>query len=191
MDAIVADLATPWYARWNERTGASLSIDTVEKWDLAKTTGDGRIYEILREPGLYRDLPPIQPAIEVIKGLTKWRVGGELQYEVFILTAAISDPQIIPDKIHWLERHMPFIDRKHMAFVYHKHIVRGDVLIDDAPKNLKRWAKNNPGGLTATVTYPYNKDANVDIRGNDYKNMEEAWKSIDTSLRMVRFMESE
>lgn len=182
MDGIVADLATPWYARYNERTGKNITTADVRQWDVGKAIGDKSIYKILTEPGLYRTLPPIQPGIETIKMLSKMRVNGEKAYEVFILTAAIAEPNIIPDKIWWLEQHMPFIDRKHMMFVYHKGFIHGDYFIDDANKNLIAWKLRHPHGTTVTVTYPYNSDYPADIRGDSYLNFDNAWSQIGSAL---------
>jgi 5'-nucleotidase len=186
MDAIVADLASEWYKRYNEATGKNITTADVNQWDVGKAIGDKSIYKYLTQPGLYWKLPPIQPAIDTLKRLHKLRVGGEKVYELFVLTAAIAHPQIIPDKMAWLEEHMPFIDRKHQVFAYHKHLVFGDYFIDDSPKNLTQWKARFPTSKTVTVTYPYNRDVMVDIRGNDYTNPEGAWKYIEDSLAIDR-----
>lgn len=181
-DAIVADLATVWYGDFTAKTGKVVTTEMVTTWDVGKAIGDRSIYGILATPGLYRRLPPITPAIKAIERLSKLKVGGKPVWDIFILTASIMDPQIIPDKIWWLGQHMPFINRKHQSFVYHKGMVHGDYFIDDAPKNLKAWKEKNPQGKTVTVTYPYNIDAPVDIRGDDYKDPQRAWDFIEDAL---------
>jgi 5'(3')-deoxyribonucleotidase len=182
MDAIVADLASVWYKEYTEKTGRVVTTDMVNTWDVGKAIGDRSIYGILSKPFIYRRIPPIEPAIKVLERLSKLKVEGKPVWDIHILTASIMDPQVIPDKIWWLGQYMPFINRKHQSFVYHKGMVKGDFFIDDAPKNLKAWKENNPQGKTLTITYPYNTEAPVDIRGDDYKSPEAAWSTIEGAL---------
>jgi 5'(3')-deoxyribonucleotidase len=182
MDAIVADLAAVWYKEYTEKTGRLLTKEMVTSWDVGKAIGDRSVYGVLADRHLYRRIPPIMPAIEVIKRLSKLKAHGEKLWDIHILTASITEPQIIPDKIWWLKEHMPFIDRKHQSFIYHKGMVHGDYFIDDAPKNLNAWKLKHPQGKTVTVTYPYNIGTPVDIRGDDYNNLEKAWSIIEIAL---------
>jgi 5'(3')-deoxyribonucleotidase len=184
MDAIVADLASEWYGRWNDmiaRTAiqagglppAPLTVDDVHNWDVAKVVGDGRIYSLLKSEGLYRSLKPFPAAIENIKYLNK-----NSAFKIFFVTASITAPHILADKAHWMAEHFPFINPKQMIYAYHKELVRGDFFIDDSPKNLKRFKEAQPNAKLITIDYPYNKTAEVDLRAVGYKDMNAAWIQI-------------
>ncbi len=61
------------------------------------------------------------------------------RYEVFIATAAMEVPNSFTAKFLWLERHFPFIPPSHIVFCGDKGIIRADYLIDDNPRQLKRF----------------------------------------------------
>jgi 5'(3')-deoxyribonucleotidase len=69
------------------------------------------------------------------------RVLDRLQsrYEVFIATAAMEVPSSFNAKFEWLEEHFPFIPASHIVFCGDKGILRGDYLIDDNPRQLRRF----------------------------------------------------
>jgi 5'(3')-deoxyribonucleotidase len=182
MDAIVADLATEWYDRWNKsplnRSQTSLTVDDVTQWDVGKAIGNSAVYSILKEPGLYRVLKPLPGAIDGLKEVFGMKVNGVPAYDVFFLTASITAPHILADKAYWVAEHFPFIKPKKLIFAYHKERVMGDVFIDDSPKNLARFRAAQPATRLVTIDYPYNKDAQVDFRAQSHKNTEEAWGEI-------------
>ena len=76
MDAIVADLSTDWYGLYNKTypNMPPVTVDNVSQWDVGKAIGDGRIYGILKEPGLYRNLKVLPGSQEALKKLYKFRV---------------------------------------------------------------------------------------------------------------------
>jgi 5'(3')-deoxyribonucleotidase len=62
------------------------------------------------------------------------------KYEVFIATAAMEVPTSFAAKYHWLERHFPFIPASHIVYCGDKGILRADYLIDDNPRQLRRFS---------------------------------------------------
>ena len=69
------------------------------------------------------------------------RVLGRLQqhYEVFIASAAMEVPTSFNAKYRWLARHFPSIPATHIVFCGDKSILRADYLIDDNPRQLRRF----------------------------------------------------
>src|SRR6516225_7843143 len=53
------------------------------------------LWERLRSPGFFRDLPVIENAVDVLRRLNE-------QYEVFIVSAAMEFPNSLKDKYDWL-----------------------------------------------------------------------------------------
>lgn len=181
LDAIVADLATDWLALYNAAhpDKPPVTVAGVDKWDIGKAIGDKSIDKYLNTPGLYINLKPFPGAIEALRAISKmkWK-NGTPAYDIIFLTSAISAPHILADKSAWLRQHFPFIGPKNHMYGYKKGLVRGDFLIDDAPKNLLNWKANNPDGITMTINYPYNKEAEVDFRAGNYDDMETTWGRI-------------
>jgi 5'(3')-deoxyribonucleotidase len=63
----------------------------------------------------------------------------QTRYEVFIATAAMEVPSSFNAKFKWLAEHFPFIPASHIVFCGDKGILRGDFLIDDNPRQLRRF----------------------------------------------------
>ncbi|PAU93481.1 hypothetical protein CK503_12175 [Aliifodinibius salipaludis] len=80
-------------------------------------------------PGFFRDLPPIDGAIEAFHKLSE-------QYDVYILsTAPWRNPSAWIDKLLWVKKHLPQKAHKRLILSHNKHLNRGDYLIDDRKAN--------------------------------------------------------
>lgn len=79
--------------------------------------------------GFFRDLPPIDGAIEAFHKLSA-------QYDVYILsTAPWRNPSAWIDKLLWVKKHLPEVAHKRLILSHNKHLNRGDYLIDDRKAN--------------------------------------------------------
>ena len=82
-------------------------------------------------PGIFRNPPPIEGAIEAIQ---KLKESGK--YELYIATAAPwGNPSSAMDKRFWIEEHFGDLFRKKMVITHLKNMLRGDYLIDDRTAN--------------------------------------------------------
>lgn len=80
-------------------------------------------------PGFFKDLPPIDGAIEAFHKLSK-------RYETYILsTAPWENPSAWIDKVRWVQKHLPKAGYKRLILSHHKHLNKGDYLIDDRKAN--------------------------------------------------------
>lgn len=85
------------------------------------------IFEVI--PGFYRDLLPIEGAIDAFKELSK-------HYNNFILsTASWDNPSCFTDKRLWVEEHLGDYAYKRLILTHHKEQHSGRALIDDRTKN--------------------------------------------------------
>lgn len=82
--------------------------------------------------GIFRDLKPIEGAIEAVKKLYE---SGK--YDMFIATTAPwGNPDSATDKRYWIERHFGNeMFHKRMFITHRKDMLKGDILIDDRTKN--------------------------------------------------------
>jgi 5'(3')-deoxyribonucleotidase len=80
-------------------------------------------------PGFFKDLPPIDGAIEAFHKLSK-------RYETYILsTAPWENPTAWIDKVRWVQQYLPEAGYKRLILSHHKHLNKGDYLIDDRKAN--------------------------------------------------------
>jgi len=109
------------------------------------------IWDRLRAPGFFRNLPVMKDAVDVLRRLNE-------KYEVFIVSAAMEFPNSLKDKYDWLMEHFPFFTWKQIALTGSKDLVFGDFMIDDHVKNLKNF-KGKP--------YLYTSEHNLTVTGYD------------------------
>jgi 5'(3')-deoxyribonucleotidase len=84
-----------------------------------------------RIPGVFRNPPPIEGAIDAVHKL--YEIG---KYDMFIATAAPwGNPESAVDKRYWIEQYFGRMFRKKMVITHLKHLLIGDYLIDDRTAN--------------------------------------------------------
>jgi 5'-nucleotidase len=79
------------------------------------------------EYGFFANLDPVEGAIKAVK----WLMASD-SFEVYILTApSLPNPMCYTEKRVWIERHFGMGLVKNMVISPHKHLSKGDILIDD------------------------------------------------------------
>ncbi len=88
----------------------------------------GRPYKL---PGIYKDLDPIEGAIESVNKLLK------SEYKIYFLsTAPWDNPDAWTHKRLWIAKHFEEkLIRKKLILCHHKQLLMGDYLIDDRKWN--------------------------------------------------------
>ena len=113
-------------------------------------------------PGIFRNPPPIDGAIDAIK-----KLHNSGKYDIFIATSAPwGNPQSLTDKRYWIEDYFPHIFHKKIVTTHHKGHLLGDYLIDD---RLKNGAGDFKGKLLR-----FGNDWENDNKPNEFPT----WKSI-------------
>jgi len=178
VDSIIADLLAPWLAAYNDKHGRSVRVADVTKWKIHECVPDGeRIYELLHTEGLYRTLLPLPGALEGLRLL------HDAGHHVVLLTAcANKNENAAGDKLAWIRKHLPWLSYRDVIIGFHKHLVRGDVLIDDSPENIREYRAAWPSASILTIDYAYNRgpeiDALIDCRAESYQDTAKAWAQI-------------
>jgi 5'(3')-deoxyribonucleotidase len=91
-----------------------------------------------------------------------------MNYEVFIATAAMEVPTSFNQKYRWLAKHFPFIPSSHIVYCGDKGILRADYLIDDNPRQLRRFQ-----GEGILYNSPHNANVTGYRRVKDWLEVEE------------------
>ncbi len=163
MDEVMADAVSEHLARYNREHGETLTKDDLKGrwlWDVVSVDRHAALESYLRSDDFFDVLEVMPEAQRVIQALQD-------RYEVFIATAAMEVPTSFMSKFRWLEKNFGFIPASHIVFCGNKGILRADYLIDDNPRQLKRF--EGEGIL-------YTSQHNIHVKGyrrvNDWLDVE-------------------
>lgn len=159
MDGCMAGLHEKVIARLNERLGRlgkeAYTLDTFSSASpsrgLAHIEGAQDLVESwLKEPGFYRDLAVIEGSQDLARQIV---YDG---HQVSVATSYGDAPGCVQDKAEWLDEHFPFLDPDARHYTKRKLQIRGDLLIEDSPYQVRAWKEHNPGGCAILHNRPYN-----------------------------------
>ena len=79
--------------------------------------------------GLFAEMDPMPGALDAYRRLVR---DG---HDVYILsTAPWENPSAWRDKLLWVQKYLGDVAKKRLILSHHKHLLRGDILIDDRRK---------------------------------------------------------
>ncbi|KAA2219544.1 5' nucleotidase, NT5C type [Maribacter flavus] len=162
MDEVIADTYGAHIEIYNEEFNAMLTEEHCmgsEVWHKVPEAHQDSVRNHARRRGFFRNLKPIADSREVLNELTK-------KYEVYIASAAMQFPNSLEEKSDWLDEHFPFIPWQNRILCGHKHILKGDVLIDDRSYNLTHF-----DGRPLLFTSPHNIHTTGIERVNSWKEV--------------------
>ena len=159
----MADALTEHLLRYNRDHDEQITKEDLHGkwlWDVVSTDRHPMLEMYLRSEDFFAVLDVMPESQRVMKALQQ-------KYEVFIATAAMEVPTSFAAKYHWLERHFPFIPASHIVYCGDKGILRAEYLIDDNPRQLRRF--QGEGIL-------YSSPHNVNVTG--YKRVKD-WLEVE------------
>lgn len=171
-DGVLEDLNTEWVAAINKKYNTCVAPESITEWNIAKffpALSRTQVFSPLHKREFWRSLLPMDGAIQILYQLIQ---DG---HEIFIVTS--SHPDTVSYKIEFLKKYFDFIPYKNVIITSNKQMVKGDVLIDDAPHNLV-------GGDYQGILFsaPHNKSFNEKedgfIRVDDWAGVYNAVNSI-------------
>lgn len=183
-DEILAHLSAVWYPKYNVRKPEGypdLTVESMDNWDMQMAHQD-TLWGVIAEPGLYRNLPVLPGAT---KGLKAIHDSGK--YDIYIVTSATAAAHTPTEKIQWIQEYFPFITRKQIISCHAKHLIRGDFLIDDGPRNMEGWLPANPDGIILTIDYPYNAPRRLYLDNQTQKRIVRCggWQDTETAWNVI------
>ena len=135
MDEVIADALGEHITRYNRDFHEKLTVADLHGrwiWDFVPPERLAMLERYMRSEDFFAGLEVMPHAQRVLERLQE-------QYEVYIATAAMEVPTSFTSKFEWLKQHFPFIRPSHIVFCGDKGILRGDYLIDDNPRQLRRF----------------------------------------------------
>lgn len=181
VDEVCAQLSLEVLKRYNRDYDDSLTPDDLTSWgysDHVKPVCGKKVYKYFSEPGIYDSILPYDGALAGVEFL---RRNG---HRVIFVT---SCPRGSVDmKLEWLCRHefLPSHLRVQKDFyaASDKSLIAADVLVDDAPHNLKTFPK-----WKVLVSRPHNLKADPKFPHWRVSDLMQAAQRIDSVLgRMIR-----
>lgn len=169
-DSTIYDLSSPWYAAHNkDYPQHNLRIEDVNGWDTSaqcrKNDCPADIYSYFNDPSIWSNGAIIDGAKEVIDHWHSQNIA-----DLGILTTA-ANGMSMPHKLKWIHNNFPYIKDVIMVNTHLKHLVRGDILIDDGLHNLLDWQ-----GIGILFTQPWNESDDTLLRARD-------WQGVDMLVR--------
>jgi 5'-nucleotidase len=130
MDNVIADIeeqAIIWYER---ELGVKIAKEAMHGIPEKDAFPDKEaLMRFVHSPGFFRSAPLVPGAIEALQRLV-------INFNVYIVSAAMEFPLSLYEKHQWLQEHFPFISWHNIVFCGDKSLIHTDYLIDDHPKNL-------------------------------------------------------
>lgn len=180
MDSIIVSLTQTWLDAYNKDHEDTVTMEDIKTWNVSNHVKIGqKINDYLYKDGFFLDLPAIEGAIETLKKIQ------DLGHNVYIVSSPSWPGTSASDKITWARKHLPFINKRNIFLCHQKHMVKGDILIDDSPDNLKMYKQHWPAARTMTIAYPYNAlmKGLVDVHADDYADPKKAWNTIFEAIK--------
>ncbi|MEH6682117.1 MAG: 5'(3')-deoxyribonucleotidase [Sediminicola sp.] len=162
MDEVFADAYGAHLELYNTEFEEMLTLEECvgkEVWQMVPAERQEFIRKHACTDGFFRNLKPIGDSQRVIKELTE-------KYEVYIASAAMQFPNSLREKSDWLDEHFPFIHWKNRILCGNKHILKGDILIDDRSYNLEFFE-----GRKILYTSPHNMHTEGYERVNNWEEV--------------------
>jgi len=163
MDEVMADALAEHLLRYNRDHAENLTLDDLHGkaiWDVVGLDRHNALEGYLRSDDFFEGLAVMPESQRVMRRLQQ-------NYEVFIATAAMEVPSSFHQKFRWLEQHFPFISPSHIVYCGDKGIINADYLIDDNPRQLRRFK-----GEGILFTSPHNIGVKGYRRVNDWLDVE-------------------
>ena len=151
MDEVIADTYMAHIEIYNREFGEKLTVEECagsEVWTMVPEERQKSVWHHAEREGFFKDLKPIADSQEVVRALTD-------KYDVFIASAAMQYPNSLKEKSEWLDKYFPFIHWRNRILCGDKHILKGDILIDDRSYNLEQF-----NGRSLLFTSPHNVNTN-------------------------------
>ncbi len=135
MDEVIADAVAEHLLRYNRDHGERITKSDLQGkhlWDVVSVDRHQVLEGYLTSEDFFEVLEVMPEAQRVLERLQK-------SYEIFIASAAMEVPTSFHPKYRWLAKHFPFIPASHLVFCGDKSILQADFLIDDNPRQLRRF----------------------------------------------------
>lgn len=182
MDNIIVDMTPKWLEMYNRDHDDNVTIDDLKTWHIVNhVKGGNKIYDYLYAEGFFLNVPAVGGALLRLEEL------HESGHHVCIVSAPSHPGNSASDKITWVRKHMPWMNKRDIFLCHNKYMVKGDVFIDDSPDNIQAYRAHWPEAKIMTIAYPFNQEVRqlCNVFAESYKQPESAWSIIKTEVDVL------
>jgi 5'(3')-deoxyribonucleotidase len=176
MDEVIADAVAEHILRYNRDHTRQLCLDDLHGrhiWDAVEAEHHPELERYIRAEDFFADLAVMPESQRVLRRLSE-------VHEIFIASAAMEVPTSFLAKFRWLERHFPFLPPSHIVFCGDKSILHADYLIDDNPRQLRRFC-----GVSLLFSAPHNVAVTEFERLRDWLDVERYFFATDKDSSLL------
>jgi len=157
-DSTIYDLINPWLSGYSRLFGKPLlDASVVKEYNPHLCIGDNggqlseedekKFYSVLQEPGLFENLPLYKGAKEAVRALY------DMPNVKLYIVSAPNSAECAAEKIRAFTRDFPYISKKHIMLMHHKHHLNLDVMIDDSADVIRKFSSKT---LKLGIKQPWN-----------------------------------
>lgn len=183
MDAIIVALTQKWLGFYNRDHNDTVKVSDLKNWNVSKHVKIGqKINDYLYGPDFFLDVDALEGAIEYVEKIKN------LGHNVVIVSSPSWPGNSATDKISWVKKNMPYFNKRDIFLCHHKHMIKGDIFIDDSPDNITLYRQHWPNAKIMTIAYPYNEAVKhlVDVYAEGYADTKTAWATIFKAIDELR-----
>ncbi len=142
MDGVLADVYSQFLRLEREETGVSLAPESLH--GKLEAEAFPHYEQHVHSKDFFRMAPVMPGSIEGLRYLND-------KYKVVVVSSAMEFPDSLFEKRMWMAEFYPFISWTQLVFCGDKSVIRGEIMIDDHPKNLNHFP-----GRKILFTQPHN-----------------------------------
>jgi 5'(3')-deoxyribonucleotidase len=172
-DGVVSDFTSAWLRLARDMFGISATEEDVTQYCIEDALGvsldqAAAIYERLLEPGFAFERIEKYPDANALHDLL-----ADSRFDCYFVTSPMRSYEVgrrctwTHDREHWLHNEFG-VQGKRVIHASTKHIVFGDVLVEDSVANLERWMRfwydENDGAVGWLIDRPWNRDWQIPER---------------------------
>lgn len=180
IDCTLNNLVHEWIDQLNKIYGLSVTYDNIVEWSICEaypSLKEEDVYAPIYDTDMLSKLKPLPDSQKYVKQLI------EDGNKVYISTATSHD--VINEKIKWLDKYFPFINKDNVIVIKNKQMLLCDVMIDDYVDNLVYGCYKG-----ILIDCPWNHNFNISEygirRAYDWKEVYENICDIKTSVEERR-----
>lgn len=153
LDGVIYDWQGAYLSLYRAWTGEEPPASLAADWDFAdKLPNRAVVDQIEHGSQLWTSGLAYPGAIEAARRLFDTT-------DAYIATQPGRDvSHAVPGKAAWLLYNMPWLDQERVIYLKPKWLLQADVLIDDRPRNIRKWLQHNPDGVAYLVERPWNAE---------------------------------
>jgi 5'-nucleotidase len=147
VDDVCALLSPVWLARYNKDYDDHLTDEDITDWNIHQFTKpecDLKIYQYLKDPGMYDEVKPREGALEGVEALR------EIGFRVLFATSC--PVEVAGRKFYWLKEHGFIKKERDYIEIRDKSLLLGRFMIDDSYDNVNGFT-----GYGYLLTRPWNE----------------------------------